>query len=145
MTTALRRLLVCGPLALALSASAAQAQATDHVAYSEQRLADLRAARRLVFVNVTADWCVTCKANEKTVLGTPAFRDALAQANAVYMVGDWTDVDPALTAFLQRYDAVGVPLYVVLPADGRPGIVLPTVLTMERVRDALRDAAGPAP
>lgn len=123
----------------------AQAEATDHVAYSEQRLADLRAAHRLVFVNVTADWCVTCKANEKTVLGTPAFRDALAQANAVYMVGDWTDVDPALTAFLQRYDAVGVPLYVVLPADGGPGIVLPTVLTMERVRDALRDAAGPAP
>lgn len=124
---------------------AAQAQATDHVAWSEQRLADLRAARRLVFVNVTADWCVTCKANEKTVLGTPAFRDALDQANAVYMVGDWTDVDPALTAFLQRYDAVGVPLYVVLPADGGPGIVLPTVLTMERVRDALRAAAGPAP
>jgi thiol:disulfide interchange protein DsbD len=89
---------------------------------------------------------VTCKANEKTVLGTPAFRDALASANAVYMLGDWTDVDPALTAFLQRYDAVGVPLYVVMPADGRPGIVLPTVLTMDRVRSALRAAStGAAP
>lgn len=112
------------------------------VPFSEQRLADLRAANRVVFVNMTADWCVTCKANEKTVLGRDSFQQALADADATYMVGDWTNVDPALTAFLQRHKAVGVPLYVVFPRGGGEGRVLPTVLTPDVVRQSLLDASA---
>ena len=115
------------------------------VPYGEQRLADLRAANRVVFVNVTADWCVTCKANEKTVFKGNGFRRAMEAADAVYMVGDWTDVDPTLTAFLQRHKAVGVPLYVVFPRGGGEGRVLPTVLTEATVEAALREAAGGRP
>ncbi len=117
----------------------------DSVPFSEQRLADLRGAGRVVLVNMTADWCVTCKANEKTVFARDGFREALTEANAVYMVGDWTDVDPAITAYLQRYKAVGVPLYVVYPRDGGEGTVLPTVLTPQLVREALRRAADGTP
>ena len=111
------------------------------VAYSEQALADLRAQGRVVFVNVTADWCVSCKANEKTVFARDGFRSALDAANAVYMVGDYTDVDPAITAYLQRHKAVGVPLYVVYPRGGGEGRILPTLLTAGMVEDALREAA----
>lgn len=111
------------------------------VAWSEQALADLRAQGRPVFVNMTADWCVTCKANEKTVFARERFRGALEAANAVYMVGDYTDVDPAITAYLQRHRAVGVPLYVVYPRDGGEGRILPTLLTAGMVEDALREAA----
>ncbi|QOW22390.1 protein-disulfide reductase DsbD [Lysobacter avium] len=111
------------------------------VPFSEQRLADLRAANRVVFVNMTADWCVTCKANEKTVLGREGFKRALDDADAAYLVGDWTNVDPVLTAFLQRHNAVGVPLYVVFPRGGGEGQILPTVLTPDIVRQALADAA----
>jgi thiol:disulfide interchange protein DsbD len=114
---------------------------TSRVAYSPERLASLRAAGRTVFVNMTADWCVTCKANEKTVLGGADFRRALEDANAVYMVGDWTDVDPAITAFLQEHRAVGVPLYVVYPRDGGAARVLPTVLTPTLVREALSEVS----
>ncbi|MCL6619226.1 MAG: protein-disulfide reductase DsbD [Thermomonas hydrothermalis] len=114
---------------------------SPQVAWSEQALADLRAQGRVVFVDITADWCVSCKANEKTVLSTRRFLAALQQANAVYMVGDYTDVDPALTAYLQRYRAVGVPLYVVYPRNGGPGRVLPTLLTPGLVEAALREAA----
>ncbi|MFZ5606641.1 MAG: protein-disulfide reductase DsbD family protein [Pseudomonadota bacterium] len=111
------------------------------VAWSEQALADLRRQHRVVFVNMTADWCVSCKANEKTVFERPAFRRWLAQANAVYMVGDYTDVDPAITAYLERHRAVGVPLYVVYPRSGGEGRILPTLLTPGMVEDALREAA----
>ena len=111
------------------------------IPFSEQRLADLRAANRVVFVNMTADWCVTCKANERTVLGRADFQQALADADAAYLVGDWTNVDPALTAFLQRHKAVGVPLYVVFPRGGGEGRILPTLLTPDIVRQALADAA----
>jgi thiol:disulfide interchange protein DsbD len=125
----------------ATASLAAPSEGITPVPFTEQRLEDLRAAHRVVFVNMTADWCVTCKANERAVFRTDSFRDAMTQANAVYMVGDWTDVDPALTAFLQRYKAVGVPLYVVFPRDGGEGRVLPVVLSPDRVRDALAEAA----
>ncbi len=111
------------------------------VPYSAQRLADLRAANRVVLVNMTADWCVTCKANEKTVFARDGFRAALEKHDAVYMVGDWTDVDPDITAFLQRYQAYGVPLYVVYPRGGGEGSKLPTVLTPALVEEALAKAA----
>ena len=115
--------------------------ATTAVAYSEARLAALRAQDQVVFVDITADWCITCKANEKAVLARDGFRDALKAANATYMIGDYTDVDPAITAYLQHYHAVGIPLYVVYPRGGGEGRVLPTVLTPDLVRDALAAAA----
>lgn len=112
------------------------------VAYSADKLAQLRRDGRVVFVNMTADWCVSCKANERTVLGRPAFREALDRAGAVYMKGDWTDVDPAITAFLESHQAVGVPLYVVYPAGGGEPEVLPTLLTQAIVDEALARAVA---
>ncbi|MEP7044969.1 MAG: protein-disulfide reductase DsbD [Dokdonella sp.] len=121
----------------------AQASAAQNwTPYSAERLAALRAEGRSVFVDMGADWCVTCKVNEKAVLDTDAFHDLLKRSNAVLMRGDWTNVDPAITAFLQQYKAVGVPLYVVFRA-GEPGAgrALPTVLSEGIVEEAL---AAPA-
>lgn len=117
--------------------------ATDGiVAYSPEKLAELRKAGTPVFVDMTADWCVTCKANEHAVLDTEAFRELLKKTGAVYMKGDWTDVNPTISAFLQQYHSPGVPLYVVFPKDGGDGHKLPTVLTSSLVEEALTQAAG---
>ncbi|MGB5852978.1 MAG: protein-disulfide reductase DsbD [Rhodanobacter sp.] len=121
--------------------SAAARAADGVVPYSAGKLAALRQAGTPVFVDMTADWCVTCKANEHTVLDTPRFRDLLRRTGAVYMQGDWTDVDPAISAFLAQYHSPGVPLYVVFPKDGGPGRQLSTVLTASMVERALTDAA----
>lgn len=110
------------------------------VPYSAAKLAALRAEGRVVFVDMTADWCVTCKANEKAVFARENFRASMRQADAVFMQGDWTNVDPAITEFLEAHQAVGVPLYVVFPSDGGEGEVLPTVLTQNRVAEALARA-----
>ena len=118
------------------------AVAEDGVAvYSPEKLAALRAAGTPVFVDMTADWCVTCKANEHTVLDTQAFRDLLQRTGAVYMKGDWTDVNPTIGAFLQLYHSPGVPLYVVFPKHGARGQQLSTVLTPSMVDQALTAAA----
>ncbi|KRE83634.1 protein-disulfide reductase [Rhodanobacter sp. Soil772] len=111
------------------------------VAYSPEKLAELRAAGTPVFVDMTADWCVTCKANEHAVLDTQAFRDLLQRTGAVYMKGDWTDVNPTISAFLKQYNSPGVPLYVVFPKNGGPGRQLSTVLTSSMVEQALTEAA----
>ena len=132
------------PLAMLhrLPAETAAAPTTEgHAAYSAERLAALRAEGRIVFVDMTADWCVTCKANEKAVLNTPAFRELLATHDAVMLTGDWTNVDPAITAFLEAHGAVGVPLYVLYPRGGGAGEVLPTVLTQDGMRRAFERAA----
>ena len=111
------------------------------VAYTPEKLAALRQAGTPVFVDMTADWCVTCKANEHTVLDSDAFRGQLKQTGAVYMKGDWTDVNPTIAAFLQQYHSPGVPLYVVFPKNGGEGKVLSTVLTPSMVEQALAEAA----
>jgi thiol:disulfide interchange protein DsbD len=129
----------------AASAAARSSDGVEHVAYSEPRLARLRAEGRVVFVNMTADWCVSCKANEKAVFARDGFRAAMQAADAVYMTGDYTDVDPAITAYLQAHKAVGVPLYVVYPRSGGEGRILPVIVTSGIVEDALKQAAAGRP
>jgi len=113
------------------------AVADDASAWTQEHMDALRASGRTVFVNMTADWCVTCKANEKRVLATDEFRASLEAADAEYLVGDWTNVDPAITKFLEAHGAVGVPLYVVFHGNDN-GVVLPTVLTQAAVDAALQ-------
>ena len=71
------------------------------------------------------------------------FRDLLQRTGAVYMKGDWTDVNPTISAFLQQYHSPGVPLYVVFPKHGGAGQQLSTVLTSDLVQHALTAAAQP--
>ena len=139
-------LLAAWPLAIVarmpVPAPATAASAEGIEPWSPERLAELRAEGRVVFVDMTADWCVTCKANEKAVLSRAPFQDAMRAADAVFLQGDWTSADPRITEFLGAHGAVGVPFYIVYPAGGGEGEVLPTVLTNGIVVDALRRAAG---
>ncbi|MGN6193028.1 MAG: protein-disulfide reductase DsbD family protein, partial [Rhodanobacteraceae bacterium] len=117
----------------------------DVIAFSPTKLQSLRETGTPVFVDIGADWCVTCKANEYAVLDTQGFKDLLARTGAVYMKGDWTDVDPEIGAYLKSFHSPGVPLYVVYPRGGGDGRALPTVLTASLVRNALVHAdTGPA-
>jgi thiol:disulfide interchange protein len=118
-----------------LDAPQAQAKAQAQ-AYSDARLAELRAQGRPVFVNLTADWCLTCKFNERAAIGTDAVREAMARRGVVSLVGDWTRSDPALTAVLARFNRAGVPLYLLYAPTGEPEI-LPQVLTPDGMIEAI--------
>jgi thiol:disulfide interchange protein DsbD len=127
-----------------LPAQTATTVATDGIVpYSPEKLAELRAAGTPVLVDMTADWCITCKANEHAVLDTDAFKALLKRTGTVYMRGDWTDVNATIAAFLEQYHSVGVPLYVVYPKGGGDGHKLSTVLTYDSVQQALEAAAAP--
>jgi thiol:disulfide interchange protein DsbD len=90
----------------------------------------LRADGKPVFVNFTAAWCVSCKANEWNALDRPAVQAAFAEKGVVYVKADWTRRDAAIAAELARYGRNGVPLYLYFPANraGAPD-VLPELLT----------------
>ena len=66
-----------------------------------------------VFINMTADWCITCKVTEKRLLTTERVDQLFETHNVVRMTGDWTRYDSSITEYLNAFDRVGVPLYVV--------------------------------
>jgi thiol:disulfide interchange protein/DsbC/DsbD-like thiol-disulfide interchange protein len=109
----------------------------EAAAWSAQAVESALAQGRPVLVNFTADWCVTCKINERTALTAPGVKRAMEQTNAVYLVGDWTRRDDAITAELQRRGRSGVPLYLLYrPGQAEPQ-VLPQLLTEGVVVEAL--------
>lgn len=97
---------------------------------------------RPVLVNFTADWCVTCKINERAALTSPRVAAAMERANALYLVGDWTRRDDAITAELQRHGRSGVPLYLLYSPGSAEPRILPQLLTEGVVVEALTEGAA---
>jgi len=110
--------------------------------WSEQQLSTLLNQGKPVFVNVTADWCITCIANERGTLRSDRVTAAMAAMDVTYVKVDWTNYDAKIAEFLARYGRNGVPLYLVY--SGVPGSepqILPQLLTPGIVLDAF-DRAG---
>ena len=108
------------------------------VAWSPERLQTLRAQGTPVFVDVTADWCITCLANEQAVLFTDDMTRAFEAAGVTYMVADWTNYDPEIGAFVREHERNGIPLYVMYPGNlSATPTILPQLLTANIVNEAL--------
>jgi len=127
-----------GPLTAAVSSPPAAARADGWEPFTDARLAELRAAGKPVFVNVTAAWCLTCLVNERVALRSPGVTDALARRGVATLRADWTNRDPAITRVLGSFGRNGVPLYLLYPAgaSGAPA-VLPQILSERAIVDAL--------
>ena len=119
------------------TATTPQAVSSHAEPYSAERLATLRAEGKPVFVNMTAAWCITCLVNERTTLSTVSVQQAMQAHGVIYMKGDWTNRDPAITAFLQSFKRDGLPFYAFYPAGKEP-VVLPPVLTQAIVIDSFK-------
>jgi thiol:disulfide interchange protein DsbD len=98
--------------------------------YSEARLSALMAQGRSIYLDFTAEWCITCQVNERIVFSSSEVRALIVQKNVALMKGDWTTRSPSITAALRRYGRNGVPLNVIIK-DGKQdsAIVLPNILT----------------
>lgn len=107
--------------------------------FNAQRLTELRAEGKSVFVNATAAWCITCKVNERIALRDEAFIKTIKEQDITYMVADWTNYDNEITQWLERYQRSGVPLYVYYPSDGGQEVVLPQLLTTSIILDSLKE------
>ena len=137
-----------GSVLLALIGANSPASAVDGDArwgvWSQQTVSGSLAEGRPVFVDVTADWCVTCKANKALVLDRQPVSSALAEASAegglALLRADWTRPDEEIAAFLASYGRYGIPFNIILrPGDAEP-IILPELLSDKTVLTALENA-----
>ncbi len=110
--------------------------------WSPEAVAKARGEGRPVLVDFTADTCLNCQVNKVVALDIAPTRDKLKEINAVTLLGDYTDENPAIARELKKFGRPGVPLVLVYPKDAsQPPIVLPPVLTPGIVLDALDKAA----
>ncbi len=105
------------------------------------QLDDALKTGRTVFVDFTADWCVSCKVNEKAVLDSEPVKKALHEQNVVFLTADFTAKSDDIEKLLKQFNAPSVPLYIIYPA-GKPDapVKLPYLLTKQTVLDALAAA-----
>jgi thiol:disulfide interchange protein len=97
--------------------------------FSRDRMNEAVAAKKPVFVDFTAAWCITCLVNERVALETTATRRAFEQTGTVKLKGDWTNRDPEITALLKELGRAGVPLYLYWAPGADKPVILSQVLT----------------
>jgi len=140
-TTRLAAALVLGgSLAIPLAAISEAEAEPDFLTYSPELLADLRADSQPVFINLTADWCITCLVNERVALSSDNVVQLMRNNNITYLKGDWTNSDPQITELLGRFNRSGVPLYLLYPHGQGAVQILPQILTESMVIEALNKA-----
>ncbi|MDA7602330.1 protein-disulfide reductase DsbD family protein [Gammaproteobacteria bacterium] len=105
-----------------------QDTSSDLNSYSPELLDSLLAENKPVFLNFTADWCITCKVNEAVVLNQVSIKNALESKGIVYLKADWTRKDETIANKLAEYGRTGVPLYLLYSSEGIP-VILPELLT----------------
>ena len=117
---------------------------TQWTAWSPAALETSLEEGRPVLVDVTADWCVTCKANKALVLDrapvAPAISAAVETGRLTLLRADWTRPDPDIAAFLASHGRYGIPFNILLLPDGRQPLILPELLTADVVMAALEKA-----
>ena len=138
---------VVGPDLVAAGGADGGRRVDDTVAwrgFDRDRIRSLVSQGKTVFVDVTADWCLTCQANRRLVLADAAMANRL-NTQTVAMRADWTRPDPLIAAFLAAYGRYGIPFNVVYGPAAPAGVVLPELLTPAAVTAALDKVASKQP
>ena len=111
-----------------------------HKEFDESRIAQYVSEGKTVFVDVTADWCLNCKVNKATVLGTDEIAIYFKEHQVMVMQGDMTRPNKVLMSYLKKYNRYGIPFDMVYGPNAKEGILLPTLLTKHAVKEAVEKA-----
>ncbi|MEM8962500.1 MAG: thioredoxin family protein [Acidobacteriota bacterium] len=108
--------------------------------FDETAAIDLADDGRMVFVDITADWCLTCKANEAGVIETAKVAEAFERHDVITMKADWTNRDDIIAEYLARWGRSSIPFYI-LYRPGQDPHVFPSVLTKGELVGTVEDSA----
>jgi len=116
------------------------ATSTAWVVFDRGEIPRLVSQGNTVFVDVTADWCLTCKANKALVLDREPVASVLAREDVIAMQADWTQPDPAILRYLESYDRFGIPFNIVYGPNAPEGVLLSELLSTSEVLAAIEQA-----
>jgi thiol:disulfide interchange protein DsbD len=133
-----------GGSALAGRPAASSSQGIPWEPFSPGRLEELIAQGRPVFIDFTADWCLSCKVNEKVALEKPEIADKFRHLGVTPLKADWTLKDETIARALAKYGRNSIPLYVLYTGSGDEHVILPEIITMGMVLEALARIKPPA-
>jgi len=137
-------LVAAGTLARDIPAAEMPVGKVAWVPFDRTQIARLVSEGQVVFVDVTADWCITCKANKALVIDREPVASRLNASGVTAMSADWTRPDPAISRYLESFNRYGIPFNVVYGPNAAEGIVLSEILASTAVIDALDQASGGA-
>lgn len=112
------------------------------IPFNDKQVEKLVNQGELVFVNVTADWCITCKVNERLVLSQSTLIERFKKENVIAIRADWTNQDEKIAEYLARFDRFGIPFNIVYGPAAPQGLILPELLSATDVLEALSKASG---
>ncbi len=110
--------------------------------FDASKIPELVGRGKVVFVDITADWCLTCKANEIFVIKQADVSRELFGPGIIAMRADWTSKDDTITEYLKSHNRYGIPFNVIYGPGAPEGIVLPELLTKTELFKALYKAKG---
>jgi len=110
--------------------------------WSPQQVSALRSEGRVIFVDFTATWCITCQVNKSTTLTSASVQRAFADTNTAFLIADWTNKDKVIAEELASHGVAGIPFYLVYPASGGEPLKIDGLLSPGQIEQAIREAAG---
>ena len=113
----------------------------DLESFDEEQISKHVNAGKTVIVDVSADWCITCKVNEKLFISTGLIEDALKSGELIGMKADWTSPNEKIANYLISFNRYGIPFTVIYGPRARTGIVLPELLSVDAIKDAIEAAS----
>ena len=114
--------------------------ASDWVAFDQAAIPKLVAAGNVVFVDVTAEWCITCQVNKKRVLQVGDVAAVFDNSKVITMRADWTKPNTQIANYLASFNRFGIPFNVIYGPNSPSGVVLPELLSKKAVFAGLEKA-----
>jgi suppressor for copper-sensitivity B len=114
------------------------------VAFDPASIPRLVGEGKTVFVDITAEWCITCLVNKAAVLNRGKVFELLSGDQVIAMQGDWTRPDPIIAAYLKSFGRFGIPFNAIYGPGKEDGLALPELLTTGLVMDGLASASANA-
>jgi suppressor for copper-sensitivity B len=118
-----------------------KSQQENWIKFDESQISNLVKQGKTVVVDITADWCITCKANKLLVLNSKEVRARISQENIVAMRGDLTKPDEAIFNFMKKYNRYGIPFNIVFGPNAPDGVLTSELLSKDSLLEATEKAS----
>ncbi len=101
--------------------------------FNSKSIPEIIANNEIVFLDITADWCITCKFNKINVLNLETVSKFFDEEEVTLIKADWTKPNEKITKFLKKYNKFGIPFNAFYSSKFPEGIIMSEILTEKQI------------